>query len=87
MDAKCDISNTDSEQGTLKWCIKRNNGVISDWTGFETRLSYSDFDDRRQFQSSTYIKLVEGEGVVLLNSSVNDLDIDVCTFGGHFLGL
>ncbi len=87
MDAKCDISNGDGEQGTLKWCIKRNNGVISDWTGFETRLSYNDFSDRRQFHSSTYIKLVEGEGVILLNSSVNDLDIDACTFGGHFLGL
>jgi len=61
--------------------------VISDWTGFETRLSYNDFSDRRQFHSSTYIKLVEGEGVILLNSSVNDLDIDACTFGGHFLGL
>ena len=87
MDAKCDISNTDSEQGILKWCIKRNDDILSEWTGFETMLSYGDSDDRRQFHSSTYIKLVEGEGVILLNSSANDLDINICTFGGHFIGL
>jgi hypothetical protein len=86
VNAKCEIVNTTDNQ-KIQWYIKRTNGDIESWTNFEAWLPAGDSSNNRQHQSSTHIKLIEGEGVFPRNSISSNTYINASTFGGHFVGM